>query len=214
MLLGLTYAPPLPVSLDPVGGPKGVPLRSAIPRATSQRLLRLPRPMPPIQSIPTTPEAGGAKEKGLDPPGSSQGPQGLRPGAQEVRWFGCSEFCLSVLSLFSFFTTQPWSLSPELLWRCARGCLQGQGWHWEGHLPHSIQSLCTWPGSLAGCPRGAEHRLCALQSYTWWSLGLLWSPCSRVAHALASTLPLTGCVTLGQSWSPLGLVCTSIKRRY
>ncbi|XP_072623511.1 TOG array regulator of axonemal microtubules protein 2 isoform X2 [Vulpes vulpes] len=73
------------VSLDPVGGPKGVPLRSAIPRATSQRLLRLPRPMPPIQSIPTTPEAGGAKEKGLDPPESSQGPQGLRPGAQEVQ---------------------------------------------------------------------------------------------------------------------------------
>ncbi|XP_045665108.1 TOG array regulator of axonemal microtubules protein 2 [Ursus americanus] len=73
------------VSLDPVGGPRGVPLRSAIPRATSQRLLRAPRPMPPIQSIPTTPEAGGAKEKGLDPPGSSQGPQELRPGAQEVQ---------------------------------------------------------------------------------------------------------------------------------
>ncbi|KAF3826470.1 hypothetical protein GH733_008995 [Mirounga leonina] len=73
------------VSLDPVGGPRGVPLRSTIPRATSQRLLRAPRPMPPIQSIPTTPEAGGAKEKGLDPPGSSQGPQELRPGAQEVQ---------------------------------------------------------------------------------------------------------------------------------
>lgn len=56
-----------------------------MPRATSQRLLRVPRPMPPIQSIPTTPEASGAKEKSLDPPGSSQGPQELRPGAQEVR---------------------------------------------------------------------------------------------------------------------------------
>ncbi|KAF0876287.1 TGRM2 protein, partial [Crocuta crocuta] len=73
------------VSLDPVGGPRGVPLRSTIPRATSQRLLRVPRPMPPIQSIPTTPEAGEAKEKGLDPPGSSQDPQELRPGAQEVQ---------------------------------------------------------------------------------------------------------------------------------
>nr|XP_021553221.1 TOG array regulator of axonemal microtubules protein 2 isoform X3 [Neomonachus schauinslandi] len=73
------------VSLDPVGGPRGAPLRSTIPRATSQRLLRAPRPMPPIQSIPTTPEAGGAKEKGLDPPGSSQGPQELRPGAQEMQ---------------------------------------------------------------------------------------------------------------------------------
>uniref|UniRef100_A0A8C7BCS6 TOG array regulator of axonemal microtubules 2 n=1 Tax=Neovison vison TaxID=452646 RepID=A0A8C7BCS6_NEOVI len=72
-------------SLDPLGGPRGVPLRSTIPRATSQRLLRAPRPMPPIQSIPTTPEAGGAKEKGLDPPGSSRGPQELRPGAQEVQ---------------------------------------------------------------------------------------------------------------------------------
>ncbi|XP_045835405.1 TOG array regulator of axonemal microtubules protein 2 [Meles meles] len=72
-------------SLDPVGGPKGVPLRSTIPRATSQRLLRAPRPMPPIQSIPTTPEAGGAREKGLDPPGSSRGPEELRPGTQEVQ---------------------------------------------------------------------------------------------------------------------------------
>ncbi|XP_040352341.1 TOG array regulator of axonemal microtubules protein 2 isoform X2 [Herpailurus yagouaroundi] len=73
------------VSLDPLGGPRGVPLRSFIPRATSQRLLRVPKPMPPIQSIPTTPEAGGAKENGLDLPGSSQGPQELRPGAQEVQ---------------------------------------------------------------------------------------------------------------------------------
>ncbi|XP_012582802.1 PREDICTED: protein FAM179A [Condylura cristata] len=72
-------------SLDPGGGPKGVALRSTIPRATSQRLLRAPRPMPPIQSIPTTPEANGVKEKGLDPPKSTQGPQELRPGAQEVQ---------------------------------------------------------------------------------------------------------------------------------
>ncbi|ELR50458.1 Protein FAM179A, partial [Bos mutus] len=72
-------------SLDPGGGPKGVPLKTAIPRATSQRLLRVSRPMPPIQSIPTTPEASIAKEKGLDPPISRQGPQELRPGAQEVQ---------------------------------------------------------------------------------------------------------------------------------
>ncbi|XP_078205732.1 TOG array regulator of axonemal microtubules protein 2 isoform X6 [Callithrix jacchus] len=75
-------------SLDPGGGPQGVPLRSTIPRATSQRLLRLPRPMPPIQSIPTTPEASRAKEKGLDPLGSIQGPYKLRPGAQEVQISG------------------------------------------------------------------------------------------------------------------------------
>ncbi|XP_003787612.2 TOG array regulator of axonemal microtubules protein 2 [Otolemur garnettii] len=69
-----------PASLDPGGGPKGAALRSTIPRATCQRLLRVPRPMPPIQSIPTTPEASGGKEKGLD-----QGPQELRPGTQEVQ---------------------------------------------------------------------------------------------------------------------------------
>ncbi|XP_004452396.3 TOG array regulator of axonemal microtubules protein 2 [Dasypus novemcinctus] len=72
-------------SLGPGGGPPGVPLRSAIPRATAQRLLRVSRPMPPIESMPATPEAGGAKEKGLDPPGSSRGPLELRPGAQEVQ---------------------------------------------------------------------------------------------------------------------------------
>ncbi|XP_032609153.1 TOG array regulator of axonemal microtubules protein 2 isoform X1 [Hylobates moloch] len=72
-------------SLDPGGGPRGVPLRSTIPRATSQRLLRVPRPMPPIQSIPTTPEASGVKEKGLDPPGSIPGPHELRPRAQEAQ---------------------------------------------------------------------------------------------------------------------------------
>uniref|UniRef100_A0A8C3WVT7 TOG array regulator of axonemal microtubules 2 n=1 Tax=Catagonus wagneri TaxID=51154 RepID=A0A8C3WVT7_9CETA len=61
-------------SLDPVGGPRGVPLRTTIPRVTCQKLLRVPRPMPPIQSMPTTPEASGAKENGLDPPGSCQDP--------------------------------------------------------------------------------------------------------------------------------------------
>ncbi|KAB0397946.1 hypothetical protein E2I00_016656 [Balaenoptera physalus] len=63
----------------------GVPLRTAVPRAASQRLLRVPRPMPPVQSIPATPEASGAKDKGLHPPRSHQGPQELRPGAQEVQ---------------------------------------------------------------------------------------------------------------------------------
>ncbi|XP_073905520.1 TOG array regulator of axonemal microtubules protein 2 isoform X2 [Castor canadensis] len=72
-------------SLDPGGGPKGIPLRSTIPRTTSQRLLRVPRPMPPIQSIPTTPEASGAKGKDLDQPKSQQAPQELRTGAQEVQ---------------------------------------------------------------------------------------------------------------------------------
>ncbi|KAK2503482.1 hypothetical protein MC885_006991 [Smutsia gigantea] len=72
-------------SLDPGGGPRGVPLRSTIPQGLSQRLLRGPRPMPPIQSIPTTPETSAMKEQDLGPPGSSQAAQELRPGAQEVR---------------------------------------------------------------------------------------------------------------------------------
>uniref|UniRef100_A0A8C6AYD1 TOG array regulator of axonemal microtubules 2 n=1 Tax=Monodon monoceros TaxID=40151 RepID=A0A8C6AYD1_MONMO len=83
LLEDLTASPR--ASLDPGGAPKGVPLRTAIPRAASQRLLRVPRPMPPIQSLPTTREASGTKDKGLDPPRSHQGPQELRPGAQEAQ---------------------------------------------------------------------------------------------------------------------------------
>ncbi|XP_046297512.1 TOG array regulator of axonemal microtubules protein 2 isoform X1 [Marmota monax] len=73
-------AAPSRALLDPGGGPKGVLLRSTIPRTTSQRLLKVPRPMPPIQSIPTTPEASGAKEKSLDLPGNGKGPQEVAPG--------------------------------------------------------------------------------------------------------------------------------------
>lgn len=78
----------LRASLDLAGGPRGVPLRSTIPRGLSQRLLRMPRPMPPIQSIPATPETSIMKEQDLDPPGSSQAAQELRPGAQEVQISG------------------------------------------------------------------------------------------------------------------------------
>lgn len=53
--------------------------------------------MPPIQSIPATPEAGGAKEKSLDPPTSIQGPQGRRSRTQEVSRLNCS-----LSSLLSF----------------------------------------------------------------------------------------------------------------
>ncbi|XP_015864465.1 TOG array regulator of axonemal microtubules protein 2 isoform X1 [Peromyscus maniculatus bairdii] len=72
-------------SQDPGGGPRGVPLRSTIPRTTSQRLLRVARPMPPIQSIPTTPEASSVKEKDLDPPGARQHLQDSGTSAQEVQ---------------------------------------------------------------------------------------------------------------------------------
>ena len=144
-LLGLTYSPspPRTASLDPGGAPKGIPLRTAVPRAASQRLLRVPRPMPPVQSNPTTPEAGGAKDKGLHPPRSHQGPQELRPRAQEVRRLDCSESCFPALLFFFLSFTNPCSqalsfsggvfsglgaapevLSPVLLRRgCVNTCL-------------------------------------------------------------------------------------------
>lgn len=54
--------------------------------------------MPPIQSIPTTPEASSAKEKDLDPPGGK-----LNPGAsgQEVRQLCSSRSLLQLLYLLS-----------------------------------------------------------------------------------------------------------------
>ncbi|XP_040586775.1 TOG array regulator of axonemal microtubules protein 2 isoform X2 [Mesocricetus auratus] len=72
-------------SPGPGGGPKGGPLRSTIPRTASQRLLRVARPMPPIQSIPTTPEASSAKENDLDPPGGRHVLQDSGASAQEVQ---------------------------------------------------------------------------------------------------------------------------------
>ncbi|XP_021567009.1 TOG array regulator of axonemal microtubules protein 2 [Carlito syrichta] len=64
-----------PASLDPGRDPRGVPLWGAIPRVPSRRLLGVPRPMPPIQSIPATPEASGDTEKVPDRHGSRQGLQ-------------------------------------------------------------------------------------------------------------------------------------------
>lgn len=50
--------------------------------------------MPPIQSIPTTPEASSAKEKDLDPPGGRQ-------DLQEVCWLGSSRSLLQLPYLLS-----------------------------------------------------------------------------------------------------------------
>ncbi|XP_034966396.2 TOG array regulator of axonemal microtubules protein 2 [Zootoca vivipara] len=44
-------------------GPQGLALKPTISRSASQRLLVTSKPMPPIQSIPTTPEADGAHER-------------------------------------------------------------------------------------------------------------------------------------------------------
>nr|XP_042704462.1 TOG array regulator of axonemal microtubules protein 2 [Chrysemys picta bellii] len=43
-------------------GPKEVALKPAVSRSASQRLLLTSKPMPPIQSIPTSPEANGTDE--------------------------------------------------------------------------------------------------------------------------------------------------------
>ncbi|XP_072490186.1 TOG array regulator of axonemal microtubules protein 2 isoform X2 [Notamacropus eugenii] len=80
---GLSASPR--ASLDPGGVTKGTSLKSAMPRPTSQRLLRASRPMPPILSIPTTPEAKGSLENGPGPQGSSAGQPRATPAAQEVQ---------------------------------------------------------------------------------------------------------------------------------
>ncbi|XP_074065892.1 TOG array regulator of axonemal microtubules protein 2 isoform X2 [Macrotis lagotis] len=81
---GLSASSPR-ASLDPGGVTKGASLKSAIPRSTSQRLLTVSRPMPPIQSIPTTPESKGPLENGLGPQGNSKGQPRATLAAQEVQ---------------------------------------------------------------------------------------------------------------------------------
>lgn len=77
-----------------------------MPRATSQRLLRVPRPMPPIQSIPTTPEP---KDRGLDPPGSRQGaPEVSAPTAVRLSW----SFSAPILSFHPVPVPVPVSCAP------------------------------------------------------------------------------------------------------
>ncbi|XP_044515531.1 TOG array regulator of axonemal microtubules protein 2 [Gracilinanus agilis] len=71
--------------LDPGGGSKGPSLKSAIPRSSSQRPPMASRPMPPIQSIPTTPETKGSLENGSGPLESSKGQPEATPAAQEVQ---------------------------------------------------------------------------------------------------------------------------------
>lgn len=106
--------------------------------------------MPPIQSMPTTPEASGAKENGLDPPQSSQGPQGLRPGAQEVRSFDCSKTCHPVpLSVFLFFPN-PCSRALSI-----SGRVSGLP---SSHLPPQHQVLAARLPRDAG-PPPSEQRL-------------------------------------------------------
>lgn len=129
MLQVPTHSPSYPcsASLDPGGGPKGVPLRSTIPRTTSQRLLRVARPMPPIQSIPTTPEANSTKEKDLDPPGGRQHLQDSGANGREVRRFRSSGSLLklSYLLFFPLPTLVPGSvhlceIEIRMAWRDSR----------------------------------------------------------------------------------------------
>lgn len=199
--------------------------RSGFPRATSQRLLRMPRPMPPIQSTPTTPEASGAKERGVDQPGSSQGPQERSPGVQEVR-----TGLLSVLSSF-----HPFSLPfPDP--RASPGGSQEPRLGWEGAWAPilSLAPQCPTPWQLepGGCPRVPElplSRGCVATCPALGVLGLLGAKGSRIppapgpsrvrpgrvaeggmlpedlgAGALVSPLLLPGCVTLARSPPSLG----------
>lgn len=158
MLQVLTCSPSCPcsASLDPVGGPRGVPLRSTIPRTSSQRLLRVPRPMPPIQSIPTTPEASSAKEKDLDPPEGRQDLQDLGSSAQEVWWFCSSRsllqlsYLLSVLSLILVPV-------PRASLQVSQDSPQDQGGIERDsrpslHFACSVPDCYSWPESVGGLP--------------------------------------------------------------
>ncbi|XP_043842638.1 TOG array regulator of axonemal microtubules protein 2 [Dromiciops gliroides] len=71
--------------LDPGGVTKGTSLKSAIPRSTAQRLLMASRPMPPIQSIPTTPEIKGSLENGPSTQGNTKAQPKATPATQEVQ---------------------------------------------------------------------------------------------------------------------------------
>lgn len=158
MLQVLTCSPSYPcsASLDPVGGPRGVPLRSTIPRTTSQRLLRVPRPMPPIQSIPTTPEASSAKEKDLDPPGGRQDLQDSGSSAQEVWWL-CS--CRSLLQL-PYLLSVPLPILvpvPRASLQVSQDSPQDQGGVERDsrpslHFPCSVPDRYSWPESVRGLP--------------------------------------------------------------
>lgn len=131
--------------------------RSGIPRATAQRLLRLPRPMPPIQSTPTTPEASGAKERGVDQPGGSQGPQERSPGVQEVRTRLPS---VLLSSLPSFLT--PFSRAPRFS-RGLPGAALGVGRVLGPHLtlppaPPPTVSNTIAAGALEAAPESPRSR--------------------------------------------------------
>uniref|UniRef100_A0A8D0GG97 TOG array regulator of axonemal microtubules 2 n=1 Tax=Sphenodon punctatus TaxID=8508 RepID=A0A8D0GG97_SPHPU len=70
-------------------GPKGIALKPAVSRSASQRLLITSKPMPPIQSIPTSPEANGAGgrellENGTDSWSSGENPTEQPPATQQV----------------------------------------------------------------------------------------------------------------------------------
>uniref|UniRef100_A0A4X2LYQ2 TOG array regulator of axonemal microtubules 2 n=1 Tax=Vombatus ursinus TaxID=29139 RepID=A0A4X2LYQ2_VOMUR len=80
---GLSASPR--ASLDARGVTKGTSLKSAVPQSTSQRLLTASRPMPPIRSIPTTPEVKGSLENASGPQGSSKSQLRATPAAQEVQ---------------------------------------------------------------------------------------------------------------------------------
>lgn len=68
--------------------------------------------MPPIQSIPTTPEANSTKEKDLDPPGGRQHLQDSGASGQEVRRCRSSGSLLklSYLLFFPLLTLVPGSV--------------------------------------------------------------------------------------------------------
>ncbi|KYO43472.1 protein FAM179A isoform C [Alligator mississippiensis] len=81
-----------PKGLSDSSDPKGAALKPAVSRSASQRLLITSKPMPPIQSIPTSPEANGPSEKeqknlenGMGNWSSSNSCAELLPASQEFQ---------------------------------------------------------------------------------------------------------------------------------
>lgn len=103
--------------------------------------------MPPIQSIPTTPEASSTKEKDLDLPGGRQHLQDSGASGREVRRFHSSGSLLK-LSYLLFFPLP--TLVPGPVHLCEieirMASRETQGCHFTS--PRSIPDLHSWPRSL------------------------------------------------------------------
>lgn len=109
----------------------------------------MPRPMPPIQSIPTTPEASSAKEKDLDPPGGRQ-------DLQEVCWlWSCRFYCkLPYLLSVPLPALVPMPVHPCKYLRTVLKTRVAQRETLGPHFTLPVAFCYIWPEGVGGCLRG------------------------------------------------------------